>query len=82
MPPYISKIKITLQNICCVADLEMTYEYSVSEIKTNQINLIDCRMGKEIKCQFCANRDSVPKERLHCSHWFLVLWVASQFAVP
>lgn len=52
---YISKIKITLQNNCCVTVLEMTYEYCVSEIKTYQINLIDCRIGKEIKHQFSVN---------------------------
>jgi len=39
------------------------------KLKLYQINLIDHRIGKEIKCKFSANRNSTPTERLYCSHF-------------
>lgn len=46
----LSKIKMKLQNICCIAVLKFIYEYCVTEMKTNEVNLIDCMIGKEIRC--------------------------------
>lgn len=62
------KNTIALQNIFCVAVLEMIYKYCVCEIKTDQINFMSYGIGKERKCKFSADEDSTPRDILYSSH--------------